>query len=181
MSRGLGAKGTYTDRPTITYVPKTGEGFLRSMLEPINPGSLMALILAGYNSKLLLTWGVESINGVKNFTVSSAGIVSPNPEFEEFLDLLGELQKAGAVGFELEKNADTKNSMVFFYKPLDEDPRIEAMRQRSREIIKLPARRQRFRILYAPYAIGEDVLAIQTRSILQMLSAMAHKARCEIV
>jgi hypothetical protein len=133
----------------------------------------MALILAGYNSRLLLTWGVESINGVRNFSVSKSGLISRNPQFQEFLQLLGDLQKAGAVGFELEKNEKTGNGMVFFYKQRDEDPEIAQMRKRSREIIKLPTDRQRFRIVYSPYALGEDVLAIQTRSILQMLSAMS--------
>lgn len=35
--QGLGVEGRYTDRPTITYIPKTGEDYLRSLLEPVEP------------------------------------------------------------------------------------------------------------------------------------------------
>ena len=69
-SQGIGASGTYTDRPTITYMPKTGDDYLRAILEPVAPHSLLALIQAGYSSQLLFTWAVEAINGVHNWSVS---------------------------------------------------------------------------------------------------------------
>lgn len=35
--KSLGVEGRYTDRPTITYIPKTGEDYLRSLLEQVEP------------------------------------------------------------------------------------------------------------------------------------------------
>jgi hypothetical protein len=32
-----GASGKYDDRPTITYTPKSGQAYLRSLMEPIEP------------------------------------------------------------------------------------------------------------------------------------------------
>ena len=62
----LGAGGKFTDRPTITYTPKTGTDYLTSMLKPIKPSSLLALIQSGYDARLLFTWAVEAINGLRN-------------------------------------------------------------------------------------------------------------------
>ena len=64
-SQGLGAQGSFTDRPTITYTPKTGDDYLRSLLEPVEPKAVLSLVQAGYSPELLFTWAVESINGVR--------------------------------------------------------------------------------------------------------------------
>jgi hypothetical protein len=172
-TQGLGATGKYTDRPTITYTPKTGEGFLRGMLEPVRPSHLITLIQAGYNAELLFTWGVESINGVNNYSASIDGDTTVDPDFAEFLKLLVQLQKSGSVGFELTSDPTTENEMIFFFDDKKAGDEVSLMKRRAREIIKLPSDQQRFRILYSPYAANEDVLAIKTRSVLQMLIAMS--------
>ena len=115
-AQGLGASGTYTDRPTITYMPKTGDDYLRAIIEPVAPSSLLALIQAGYSSQLLFTWAVEAINGVHNWSVSRRSInLSGNadPEFIEYVALMQELQVLGAVGFELVSDETEKHSVIF--------------------------------------------------------------------
>ena len=72
-TQGLGASGTYTDRPTITYMPKTGDDYLRAILEPVSPRKLLSLVQAGYSAELLFTWSVQAINGVHNWSASAAG------------------------------------------------------------------------------------------------------------
>ncbi len=44
----LGASGSYTDRPTITYAPITGKEFTKSFLTPIPPSVVLFLMQSGW-------------------------------------------------------------------------------------------------------------------------------------
>jgi hypothetical protein len=175
-AQGLGASGTYTDRPTITYMPKTGDDYLRAILEPVAPTSLLALIQAGYSSELLFTWAVESINGVHNWSVSrknSQRSSNADPEFIEYVALMQELQALGAVGFELVTDENERHGIIF---RLNKEGLSESTIQKSRratEIIGLDPKQENFRVIYAPFKSDSSTLSIQTRSVIQMLSAMA--------
>jgi hypothetical protein len=172
-SSGLGASGTYIDRPTITYMPKTGDDYLRASLEPVEPKSLLALVQAGYSSELLFTWAVESINGVHNWTAKASNARSAEPEFIEFVSLMQELQSLGAIGFEIKSDPDSGDQVVF---TLNKIGLTESTREKSRragEILGLDQNREQFRVIYAPFKTDPDTLTIQTRSVVQMLGAMA--------
>ena len=175
-SQGLGASGTYTDRPTITYMPKTGNDYLRAILEPVAPTSLLALIQAGYSSELLFTWAVEAINGVHNWSVSrraSHHSGTADPEFIEYVALMQELQALGAVGFELITDENEKHGIIFRLKKEGLTGATIQKSRRAAEIIGLDPEQEQFRVIYAPFKTDSVTLSIQTRSVIQMLTAMA--------
>ena len=169
----LGAGGKFTDRPTITYTPKTGTDYLTSMLKPIKPASLLGLIQSGYDARLLFTWAVEAINGLQNYSVSAGGKREPDPEFYEFLDRLRALQTSGGIAFKQSTDPATKNDVIVFFRNVSasEDELEEG--KRAREVVGLNTEREKFRVVYSPFAFEDDVLAIQTRSILQIMLAMS--------
>ena len=175
-TQGLGASGTYTDRPTITYMPKTGDDYLKAILEPVAPSSLLALIQAGYSSELLFTWAVESINGVHNWSASrksSHRSSNADPEFIEYVALMQELQILGAVGFELVSDENAKHAIIFRLKKEGLPESTLQKGRRAAEIIGLDPDQEKFRVIYAPFKSDSSTLSIQTRSVIQMLSAMA--------
>jgi len=49
-----GGQAVYTDRPTITYVPLTGEKFLRGMMSPIDPKNIFFMVQSGYAADFVL-------------------------------------------------------------------------------------------------------------------------------
>jgi len=107
-TQSVGAAGRYTDRPTITYMPKTGEDYLRSLLEPVKPGSVLSLIAAGYRPDLLFAWAVESINGLHNFSGTGRTSQAADSDYYEFVRLLTALQESGAVSFEVQTDPETR-------------------------------------------------------------------------
>ncbi len=172
-SQSVGAASKYTDRPTITYTPKTGEDYLRSLLTPIEPSAILSLVLTGYNPSLLFTWAVESINGVSNYSSDAQGRNVANPEFYEFVELLGELQQQGSIGFEIEQNPESKYDMVMFFDEKGSSNANKEQRRRIREILGTGVSIRKLPIIYSPFAVGDDTLAMQTRSILQILITMS--------
>ena len=172
-SQGLGAQGKFTDRPTITYMPKTGDDYLKAILEPVAPKKLLALIQAGYSSQLLFTWAVEAINGMHNWSVTARGSKSAEPEFLEYVSLMQDLQAAGAVGFELDTDPRTSHDIVFVLNKEGLPESAKAKSHRAGELLGLEPGRQRFRVIYAPFKTDSATLSIQTRSVIQMMTAMA--------
>lgn len=172
-SQVLGAGGRFTDRPTITYMPKTGENYLRSLLAPVEPKNLLALIQAGYSSELLFTWAVESVNGVRNYSTFTTGKLVADPEFYEFTELMLELQKAGVIAWEFKTIPESKHDVVLVIREDNISESVGSKRRRVAEIIGLDGDRDQYRVMYAPFNVGPDTLALQTRSVVQMLASMA--------
>lgn len=169
----LGAGGKFTDRPTITYTPKTGNDYLTSMLKPIKPSGLLALVQSGYDANLLFTWAVEAINGLHNYSVTAGDKREPDDEFYEFVERLRKLQISGGIAFQQSTDPATKDEVIVFFRDVSASEQVLEEGKRAREVVGLSPEREKFRVVYAPFAFEDDVLAIQTRSILQIMVAMA--------
>ena len=165
----LGAGGKFTDRPTITYTPKTGTDYLTSMLKPIKPSSLLALIQSGYDSNLLFTWAVEAINGLRNYSVTAGDKREPDPEFYEFVEKLRKLQVNGGVAFQQSTDPASKNEVIVFFRDISASEQVKEQGRQARNLIGLNPQREKFRVVYSPFSFEDDILAIQTRSILQIM------------
>jgi hypothetical protein len=172
-SQGLGAGGKFTDRPTITYMPKTGDDYLRSLLAPVQPKNLLALVQAGYSAELLFTWSVEAINGVQNYSGIARTRVEADPEFYELAGLMSEMQALGAIAWEFDTDPATGHDVLLVLRHEDISDAIRAKRTRIAEIMGLDIDTHKFRVVYAPTRVSRDTLSLQTRSVLQTLSAMA--------
>ena len=172
-SQGLGAAGKFTDRPTITYMPKTGDDYLRSLLAPVEPKNLLALVQAGYSAELLFTWAVEAINGVQNYSGTDRTRLDADPKFYELAGLMNEMQALGAIAWEFDTDPDTGHDVLLVLRQEGVSDAIKTRRARIAEIMDLDSSVYKYRVIYAPIKVGPDTLSMQTRSVLQTLSAMA--------
>ena len=168
-----GGSAIYTDRPTITYVPLTGEKFLRGLITPIDPKHIFFMLQAGYPADFLLGLTVEGLNGVRNRSTAGGAAREADPEFVRALDLMREVQAAGAVGMRVEEDKAKGSTAVLFFRRDDVPAEILEKTAEIRRLLKLPGEAQKFALTYSPVRGADNELAVNSRSMLQIMSAFA--------
>ena len=168
----LGTAGRYTDRPTITYTPLTGAHFMHVLMTPIPPPALFMLIEQGWPIDMLMQIGVQRINGISNSQSGARGKAA-NPDFGRLLMAFQRLQASGALGLRVEVSRESKQEgtiMTISQKNLP--PEIQADRDLVRRLLGVRPDLQDFKVVYGGVSNKDDVVAIQTRSGLQILAQL---------
>jgi hypothetical protein len=168
-----GGQAIYTDRPTITYVPMTGEKFLRGLITPIDPKNIFFMLQSGYAADFLLGLTVESLNGVRNRSTAGGATREADPEFARALQLLREVQSAGAVGMRVEENKAKGSTGVVFFRRDDVPADIAEKAAEVRRLLKLPADQDKYVLTYSPVRGATNELAVNSRSMFQIMQAFA--------
>ena len=92
----LSAGINYTENPTVTYTPLTGEAFVRQMLTPIPIETLILLFQAGWPIDTVFRLVVQEVNDLENASPASGPTPEREPVFINFLEaafILGDMQK----------------------------------------------------------------------------------------
>ena len=149
----------------------TGEKFLRGLITPIDPKNIFFMLQSGYAADFILGLTVESLNGVRNRSTAGGVVREADPEFLRALALMREVQLAGAMGMRVEEDkAKGATGVVFFRR--DEVPAdVAAKAAEVRRLLKLPEGQQKFSLLYSPMPGGPNELAVNSRSMLQIMGA----------
>src|SRR6266496_4037203 len=150
----LGAAGSFTDRPTITYTPLTGSAFIRTLMTPIPPVRLFELIDSGYVADLLFQVAVQQVNGLSNRR-SGGRAHAMDPGFARVLSAVRRIQDSEAVGFRIEVDKET------------------GKRETLRKLLHLKPDRLDFLVTYGADTDRDDVVAVQTRSAMQILAIVS--------
>lgn len=170
---GASARGTFTDRPTITYTPQTGEKFLRGFITPIDPKHIFFMLQSGYPADFVLGLTVESLNGVRNRSTSGGVTREADPEFLQALALLRETQAAGVIGMRVEEDKAKVATTVLFFQRDDVPTNMQEKTSEIRRLLRLAPDQQRFVLTYSPMRGGPTELAVNSRSMLQIMNAFA--------
>ena len=170
-SQGLSGGGTYTERPTITYTPLIGRQFAKSLLTPLPPASIFFLIQAGWPVDFVFRICLQSINDIYNRDGDALRARHGDPEFYQLIHMLSRIQQSGAVGMRVEKQNDEKVVLMFF-----RDKSNDAVTKDIKgvkEILVLAPDKNEFKITYGSTPLGNDEIAVLSRSMLEIFVEIA--------
>jgi hypothetical protein len=168
-----GVQGVYTDRPTITYAPSTGQKFMHGLMEPIDPKSIFFMLQGGYAADFLLSMTVESLNGVRNRSTAVGMMREADPDFLRAIALLHDVQAAGAFAMRVEEDKVKSSTAVILFRSEDMPTDVLAKIVEIRRLLKLPAGSQKFTLRYSPARGADDELTVNSRSMLQIMLAFS--------
>lgn len=173
-SLGLGAELEYTERPTITFTPLQGTDFVKSLLEPIAPTTLMLLSEAGWSLERLLACCVSSVGSFENARTAAGPTADFEPRFEEFRRVARALhagQQSGRLRL-TEVSADKQTRVALVVSA----PTSDAERQQLAELTELlgsatsdSVERLQWLITDGVAEAGSGELSLEPRSLLGVL------------
>ena len=171
----LSASGqaVYTDRPTITYVPLTGNKFVRGLMTPLSPESVFFTIQSGWPADGVLFASVASINGLKNQETSIAGVNPPDADFMRVLQLLRKIQLSGAMSMRVQTDAQKNQTTLLTVRGKDVPPAIAEYGREVRRLLRLDPDAQEFKLVFGSTPANNQEVAVITRSMMQLMATMA--------
>ena len=167
----IGVGGTFADRPTITYAPIKGDDFARVMMNPIPPSELFAMVAAGLPADLILGLAVQTLNGLRNWTVDARGVTRVDARFAQVLELLGELRADGLLGFRFDTETGPRTAHLLLEQR--EDQPLDPRATRLIELLDLDPALRSFPIRFGFSEGRADEIRIYTRSLIEILGNLA--------
>ncbi len=171
----MGTAGKYTDRPTITYTPITGTQFNRSFMLPIPPSAVLFLMQTGWPVDLIMPLTVEAINGLRAQVSAGMNRRAGDPRFYRVIKLLREMQKSGAVGMQIIKESELKETTVLFFSKENVSPEIGAVMKEVDQLLGLRPGAREVTVSYGLLPKSDTEIAMLTRSMLHIMIELATK------
>jgi hypothetical protein len=165
----FGAQGSFTDRPTITFVPLTGDQYIRGIVTPLRPEQVFSAILAGWPAEAILFIGVSTLNGRTNQQLGGVAPRAADPRFLRVVRLIGSLQASSAVGFRFAEGKQPATRTILFFRRAELSERERQEINEVRQLLHLDPDATEFELVFGPTPASDREIAVQTRSLVQIL------------
>ena len=170
-SVGVSAAGTYGEKPTVTYLPMSGEKFARSLMTPIPPAAILNFLQAGYPADIIMRLTVHTINGIHSRFGYGVRAREADLEFYPLVEKLRNIQQSGAIGLRMKKIGNQTDTLIVFSKK--PNPAIQADRAEVRKLLGLDPQTDEFNVVYGSVAANDKEIALLTRSLLEILTDLS--------
>jgi hypothetical protein len=160
----LGGAGNWSNTPTVTYQPLMGDRFTRSLLQPIPPLSVFQLLQGGWPANLVLRTVVTSVNGLRN----AASGVAADPGFNELIESLTRIQRAGNIGIRVEPGK-AGGGVVAVIRRAASGTALSEDSRRVRDLLGMPDDINEFEIAYGLVPRTPQEVALLSRSMMEIM------------
>jgi hypothetical protein len=167
---GLGGL-TFTDHPTITFAPLSGEQLARAALRPLSPADLLPVAQGALPIDVLFRLAVQSIGPLENAVVLDGRERAGDPEFYELLADMRRLQVQGLLTVRFVSRKDGNH--VFLGIADGGDPESRAAAARVRQLLGMTSGETEAEVVYGRLASSPDQIAVLTRSITAILAQVS--------
>jgi hypothetical protein len=158
----------WSERPTITYAPRSGPKFIRSLLTPLSPLAVVGLVQGGWPIEDVV-WGVvRSINGV---APRSAVTDQWNPAYRLMLEALSQVQRGRALG--VVSDADSRSAPTLKLRAARGDEKTAQAIDTLRELWGLNPRTDEYRLVLGVVPRNREEIAMLTSSMLDLMRDIA--------
>ena len=166
-----GVSASYTDKPTISYTPLTGDKFARSLMRPIPPGAIFSLIQAGYQAEFVLGITVRAINGIYNRANEGAQVRRADPEFYPLLAAMRRIQRTGSLGLRVIKHEGEDLTLMSF--PSRPTPEVQSDLEFVFETLRLKPEKGEVTLTFGATQRAPNDIAVLSRSMVEILVQIA--------
>lgn len=168
----LGGSAAFSNRPTFTFTPVTGDAYATSYIRPLSPSLVLPLAQGGVPIDLLLRIAVQSIGRLQNSSALGGPHSEGSPGFFRLLAALRRLQLAGVANVRY-RQTDNGGHVYLSLDPSMRrpNPQIESDTRDVRQMLGLSDRQTDYEIVYG-HSTEPDVVTVTTRSVQGILATL---------
>jgi hypothetical protein len=169
----IGGGARWEDRPTITYIPLTGERLTERLMKPVDPAAILVLAQSGWSMEFLLTLAVQAANGLQNTSGIRTFAESGSPKFFRLMEILSDVQRSGDIGLRIEKRKEGETAVLFFTRQGATEPAAKERLRALQEVLGLDPEAKEYRLVYGSIPVDRTEIALLTRSVLAIMVELA--------
>jgi hypothetical protein len=159
----------FSERPTVTYSPKSGSQFTRQLAAPLRSELVLFMMEAGYPADNIFDLTVQSINGLNNRTVTGGKFQPADAEFTWLLGILRRAQLSRSVSSRVKLAKDQGDTYLLGLRSFEPDSKLEEDLRRAKQLLGLDENEFEFRVIDGTIPGNSKEIAIQTRPVMLVL------------
>jgi hypothetical protein len=162
---------SYSNHPTFTFTPTTGEAFATAYIRPLSPSLVLPLAESAIAIDLLLRITAQSIGGLQNASALGGPNSNGSMGFFQLIQALRRLQLAGQLNVESrEEKGQSSVYLTLSATTSGENRQTTDDLVLVRRLLNLSPKTKTYEVVYGPSALSGDRIPMVTRSVLGILT-----------